>query len=126
MFRELRRKKQALPVEICERILKDGKTGVLALAGDGAALRADLGYLARRSDTADIDLTVEQLGKGTVSEINASGALMERAKKVFRGTIDFKHGSAGSVGTFSGSIGVPLRQSRKSKCGPVDSPVEPT
>ena len=71
----------------------------IALAGDGAALRADLGYLARRSDTADIDLTVEQLGKSTVSEIHASGALMERAKKVFRGTIDFKHGSAGSVGS---------------------------
>ena len=71
----------------------------IALAGDGAALRVDLGYLARRSDTADIDLTVEQLGKGTVSEIHASGALMERAKKVFRGTIDFKRGSAGSVGS---------------------------
>ena len=71
----------------------------ISLAGDGAALRADLGYLARRSDTADIDLTVEQLGKGTVSEIHASGALMERAKKVFRGTIDFKRGSAGSVGS---------------------------
>ena len=71
----------------------------ISLAGDGAALRADLGYLARRSDTADIDLTVEQLGKSTVSEIHASGALMERAKKVFRGTIDFKRGSAGSVGS---------------------------
>ena len=71
----------------------------IALAGDGAALRADLGYLARRSDTVDIDLTVEQLGKSTVSEINASGALMERAKKVFRGTIDFERGSAGSVGS---------------------------
>ena len=71
----------------------------ISLAGDGAALRADLGYLARRSDTADIDLTVEQLGKGTVSEIHASGALMEHAKKVFRGTIDFKRGSAGSVGS---------------------------
>ena len=63
----------------------------ISLAGDGAALRVDLGYLARRSDTADIDLTVEQLGKSTVSEINASGAL--------RGTIDFKRGSAGSVGS---------------------------
>ena len=38
-------------------------------------------------------------GKSTVSEIHASGALMERAKKVFRGTIDFKRGSAGSVGS---------------------------
>ena len=79
----------------------------IALAGDGAALRADLGYLARRSDTADIDLTVEQLGKSTVSEIHASGALMERAKKVFRGTIDFKRGSAGSVG-YLGVLGAGL------------------
>ena len=70
----------------------------IALAGDGAALRADFGYLARRSDTVDIDLTVDQIGKNTASEIRAAGALMERAKKLFRGTIDFKRGSAGSVG----------------------------
>ena len=84
-----------------ERLLDTAVVGTLdgALPGKCAALRADLGYLARRSDTADIDLTVEQLGKSTVSEIHASGALMERAKKVFRGTIDFKRGSAGSVGS---------------------------
>lgn len=34
MFREMRRKKQALSKEVCERILKDGKTGVLVLLGD--------------------------------------------------------------------------------------------
>lgn len=34
MFRELRRKRQALPQEACEQILKAGKTGVLALQGD--------------------------------------------------------------------------------------------
>ena len=71
----------------------------IALAGDGAALRADLGYLARHSDTVDINLTVEQIGKNTVSEINAAGALMEGAKKIFRGTIDFRRGSSGSVGS---------------------------
>ena len=71
----------------------------IALAGDGAALRAGLGYLARHSDTVDINLTVEQIGKNTVSEINAAGALMEGAKKIFRGTIDFKRGSSGSVGS---------------------------
>lgn len=70
----------------------------ISLAGDGAALRADLGYLARRSDTADIDLTVEQLGKSTVSKIHASGALMEHAKSLPR-HLDFKRGSAGSVGS---------------------------
>ena len=41
----------------------------IALAGDGAALRVDLGYLARRSDTADIDLTVEQLKQMFTGEI---------------------------------------------------------
>ena len=86
--------------ELSAQLAEHAKLDLISLQlGDGAALRADLGYLARRSDTADIDLTVEQLGKSTVSEIHASGALMERAKKVFRGTIDFKRGSAGSVGS---------------------------
>lgn len=34
MFREMRRKRQALPHEECEAILTDEKTGVLALLGD--------------------------------------------------------------------------------------------
>lgn len=34
MFRELRRKGQALPQEECEAILQRGETCVLALAGD--------------------------------------------------------------------------------------------
>ena len=34
MFREMRRKRQALSKEACEQILKAGKTGVLALLGD--------------------------------------------------------------------------------------------
>lgn len=34
MFREMRRKRQALCREECERILREGKTGVLALGGD--------------------------------------------------------------------------------------------
>lgn len=34
MFREMRRKLQQLPQEECERILREGKTAVLALTGD--------------------------------------------------------------------------------------------
>lgn len=34
MFREMRRSSQSLPREECERILREGKTAVLALAGD--------------------------------------------------------------------------------------------
>lgn len=35
MFREMRRKRQALPEAECEQILERGTSGVLALAGDG-------------------------------------------------------------------------------------------
>ncbi|MBC8560228.1 pyridoxamine 5'-phosphate oxidase family protein [Fumia xinanensis] len=35
MFREMRRKKQALPIEECEAVLWRGTSGVLAVLGDG-------------------------------------------------------------------------------------------
>ena len=35
MFREMRRKRQALPAAECEKILERGTSGVLAVAGDG-------------------------------------------------------------------------------------------
>ena len=35
MFREMRRKKQALPIEECEAVLRRGTSGVLAVLGDG-------------------------------------------------------------------------------------------
>ena len=35
MFREMRRKRQALPLEQCEEVLRRGTSGVLALSGDG-------------------------------------------------------------------------------------------
>lgn len=34
MFREMRRKRQALPQEICDAVLRRGTSGVLALSGD--------------------------------------------------------------------------------------------
>jgi len=42
---------------------------------------------------------VNHWGQKTTSEINAAGALKDDAQKIFRGTIDFKKGSAGSVGS---------------------------
>ncbi len=35
MFREMRRKKQALPIEECAAVLRRGSSGVLAVLGDG-------------------------------------------------------------------------------------------
>ena len=69
-----------------------------ALRGDGSSLKADIGYLGRKEQIIDLNLAVDQFGKKTESEINASGALKDSARKIFRGTIDFKKGSAGSVG----------------------------
>ena len=37
-------------------------------------------------------------GKKSVSEIRTNGVLHENARKLFRGTIDFKKGAAGAVG----------------------------
>ena len=54
------------------------------LVGDGSRYSAQIGYLGRGSQTA--------------CEIDTSGALKDAAKKVFRGTIDFKTGSSNSVG----------------------------
>lgn len=69
------------------------------LRGDGSSLVADIGYLGQMSQTIDINMVVNQYGKDTSSVITANGALTDKAKKIFRGSIDFKTGSSGSVGT---------------------------
>lgn len=72
--------------------------GDLALNGDGAGLKAEIGYLGQRRQTVDMNLVVTHRGRRTTSEIHAAGALKDRAHKCFRGTIDFKRGAAGAVG----------------------------
>ena len=69
------------------------------LVGDGSALKADIAYFGRGTQTVDYNIVVNHFGKKTESEILASGALADAAKKIFRGTIDFKRGSSGSVGS---------------------------
>ena len=68
------------------------------LQGDGASFSSQIGYLGGGEQVIDMNMTVNHLGCNTNSEINVSGALRDSARKVFRGTIDFKAGSAGSVG----------------------------
>ena len=70
----------------------------VTLEGDGSGFEADLGYLGRNTQTLDMNVAVDHFGKNTESRIDTAGALMDGAKKTFRGTIDFKTGSAGSVG----------------------------
>lgn len=71
----------------------------VTLSGDGARFDADAAYLGRNSQTIDYNIVADHLGKRTESLITVNGALTDSAKKVFRGTIDFKKGSADSVGS---------------------------
>ena len=66
---------------------------------DGASLKAAMGYLGRDAQVIDLNLAVDHTGQNTQSAIDVSGALTGSARKVFRGTIDFKNGSAGSTGS---------------------------
>ena len=54
----------------------------VTLSGDGARFDADTAYLGKNSQTIDYNIVADHFGK-----------------KVFRGTIDFKKGSADSVGS---------------------------
>ena len=88
-------------VELIQILLGRGdmySDGHFELNGDGAGFNAGIGYLAQKQQTVDLNLVVNHRGQKTTSEINAAGALKDDAKKIFRGTIDFKKGSAGSVG----------------------------
>lgn len=69
-----------------------------ALAGEKSRLTADIGYIG--ADHAHYDMNYEAVhtGKRTVCDISAKGVLRDHASKVFRDTIDFRHGCAGAVG----------------------------
>ena len=69
------------------------------LTGDGSSYSAEIGYLTRGEQKLDCNYVVNHAGKKTESFIRADGTLMDRSSKIFRGTIDFKNGSSGSIGT---------------------------
>lgn len=68
----------------------------VTLKGDGSSFRAEYGYLGTAAQKIDMNLVVLQHGKRTAAQIDARGALCDRAEKIFRGTIDFKRGCADS------------------------------
>lgn len=68
------------------------------LIGRKSAFKAVNGYLGVDSQQTDINYNVIQRGKKTAADMTFSGVLRDQAQKIFRGTIDFRNGSAGSVG----------------------------
>ena len=55
-------------------------------------------YFADKKRSFDFNYLVRQKGAHTDANMQVRGALMDEAQKVFRGTLDFITGSAGSVG----------------------------
>ena len=63
-----------------------------------AVFNSNMGYLCRQDHNLDINYVSDHRGKKTNTDMQFKGVLMDAAQKTFRGTIDFKNGSAGSAG----------------------------
>lgn len=68
------------------------------LSGEKASSNINSIYLGSKNKIIDINYIITHKGKGSTSDINVKGALQDRAKKAFKGTLDFKTGSAKSSG----------------------------
>jgi Fe-S cluster assembly scaffold protein SufB len=55
-------------------------------------------YFGDGNRIIDLNYLINHIGRRTISNIETKGALKDRAKKVFRGTIDFKLGASRSKG----------------------------
>ncbi len=94
-------------------ILKGGEINLISLELGGSkvwsssymylsekesAFNSNMGYLCRDDHTLDMNYVADQRGKKTSASMQFKGVLMGTASKTFRGTLDFKTGSSGSVG----------------------------
>lgn len=68
------------------------------LNGDRSSMKEKMIYAADRKQHLDLFCHIDQIGQKTEAEILVNGALDGEAKKVFRGTLNFLRGCAGSVG----------------------------
>ena len=68
------------------------------LKGEGSHLLADVAYTVHLDHKLDMNYFADQTGKNTKSEMYLNGVLRDTAKKMFRGSIDFKKGCGGSTG----------------------------
>lgn len=68
------------------------------LNGEYSSLKCESVYFGINEKEYDFNYSVNHYGKKTNSEIFVDGSLNHNSKKNFKGTIDFKTGSSGSVG----------------------------
>lgn len=62
------------------------------------SFKSDLGYYLKDDQFLDMNFLVNHFGKKTSCKMKVAGSLNDNSKKTYRGTIDFKTGSAGSDG----------------------------
>jgi len=74
------------------------------LNGKKSQFSADIGYYAKGNRKIDMNYIADHLSPKTESQIRANGVLDDTSQKIFRGTIDFKNGSSGSVGAETENI----------------------
>lgn len=70
----------------------------IALRGENSGAELDSVYFGDGERELDLNYRITHLEKGTVGSINSRGVLTDASKKVFRGTLDFVSGAAGSKG----------------------------
>lgn len=68
------------------------------LFGKESDFTAAIGYQVTGDNHLDMNYTAVHEGKKTTSHMDANGVLRDNAKKLFRGTIDFKKGAKGAKG----------------------------
>lgn len=68
------------------------------LEGSKSGMTETAVYAASGTQHEDLFYHLEHVGKETKSHIDVKGSLNDHAGKVFRGTLDFKHGCSGSKG----------------------------
>lgn len=68
------------------------------LSGDGSSFEMDAAYVVHPQGLLDMNVVANHIGKKTTSRIEAKGVLYDRARKIFRGTIDLRKGCKGASG----------------------------
>lgn len=87
---------------LVKQIALGGKNNWLGINGDlmnsNAHLNLNLDYITAKDQSLDINYVANIYGKKNNVQISASGILMHNAKKIMRGTLDFRQGCKGSIG----------------------------
>lgn len=88
-------------VEIVHVVL-DGADNLIGcradLNGEGSSFGAKTGYLVAGDGRLDMNYVANHFGRKTVCDMVAQGVLSGSARKLYRGTIDFRRGCAGAKG----------------------------